>query len=126
MPTSKSPIKAAHLLRGAHAEKLAHEYLLAQGLQSVTRNFRCLYGELDLIMRDANTLVIIEVRYRKNNQYGGALASITQKKQQRIIASTQVYLIENKLDCPVRFDVVAMTANNQLDWLKNAFLLEYL
>lgn len=116
--------QAAHLQRGKQAEQLAHDYLVSQGLLSVARNFRCRYGELDLIMRDGQTLVIVEVRYRKNNVYGGALESITRTKQQRIIITTALYLSQYNIDCPVRFDVIAITANNQLQWLQNAFTNE--
>jgi putative endonuclease len=121
MPLLSNKPKAQHLVQGETAEQLAHDYLIERGLIAVTRNFRCAYGELDLIMQDAQSLVIIEVRYRKNNSYGGALESITYKKQQRIINATLVYLAQSQLNCPVRFDVVAITQTNQIQWLQNAF-----
>src|SRR5690606_40598126 len=65
--------------------------------------FRCKQGELDLIMLDKQTLVIIEVRFRKTDKYGSALESVTQKKQSRIIAATHLYLSINKTDKPIRF-----------------------
>ena len=94
--------------------------MLAQGLQPVCRNFRSRLGELDLVMKDGETLVIIEVRYRKTDRYGSALESITPKKQSRIIAATH-YLLQNKMACPVRFDVVALSGNASIEWIKNAF-----
>lgn len=113
---------APHLVRGTAAEEQAHAYLLTQGLQPVCRNFRCKQGELDLVMRDGGTLVIIEVRYRKTNRYGSALESITLQKQSRIIAAAQHYLLQHKLACPVRFDVVALSGNaSSIQWIKNAF-----
>ncbi|MFZ2727658.1 MAG: YraN family protein [Methylococcaceae bacterium] len=120
MPNITKP-QAAHLQRGKQAEQFAHDYLLSQGLLTIARNFRCPYGELDLIMREGQTLVIVEVRYRKNNLYGGALESITRTKQQRILTTTAFYLNQYNIDCPIRFDVIAITANNQLQWLQNAF-----
>ncbi len=110
-----------HLVRGEQSEQLACDYLLQQGLQIVDRNFRCKYGELDLIMLDANTLVIIEVRFRKSDKYGGALESITRKKQARIIATTQYYLMKNKLKNSVRFDVITLSNDRNINWIKNAF-----
>jgi putative endonuclease len=114
--------KAAHLLRGKSAEDQAHEFLISKGLKPVCRNFRCKQGELDLIMNDQKTLVIIEVRYRKSDVYGSALESVTISKQAKIIAATQHYLSTLRvLDCPLRFDVVAISGNGGIDWIKNAF-----
>ena len=78
--------KAAHLIRGENAEEQADKFLINKGLKPVCRNYRCKQGELDLIMTDHQTLVIIEVRYRKTDQYGSALESVTRAKQSRIIA----------------------------------------
>lgn len=113
--------KAAHLLRGESAEEQAHKFLIEKGLKPVCRNFHCKQGELDLIMTDQNTLVIIEVRFRKTDKYGSAAESITRAKQRRIIAATQIYLSTQKTDRPIRFDVVAMSGNGDLDWIQNAF-----
>ena len=113
--------KAAHLLRGANAEDQAHRYLIAQGLKPVCRNYRCRQGELDLIMLDGPTLVVIEVRFRKSDKFGSAAESITSAKQSRIIAATHMYLAAHKQDGPIRFDVVALSGNGAVEWIKNAF-----
>jgi putative endonuclease len=113
--------KAAHLLRGESAEEQAHRFLINKGLKPVCRNYRCKQGELDLIMTDQQTLVIIEVRYRKTDQYGSALESVTQTKQSRIIAATHSYLSSQKTDRPIRFDVVAISGNGKIEWIQNAF-----
>ncbi len=113
--------KASHLIRGDESEQLAQQYLIKQGLQAVEKNYPCKYGELDLIMRDQETLVIIEVRYRKSSKFGGAEESITPTKQSRIIATTQHYLLVNKIKSAIRFDVIAMSGNNEINWIKNAF-----
>ncbi|MCQ8179656.1 YraN family protein [Methylomonas sp. SURF-1] len=114
--------KPAHLQKGAGAEQRAAVYLQQQGLQLICSNFRCKQGELDLVMRDGAVLVIVEVRYRKSEQFGGALASITAQKQARIVAATQHYVIINNLShCAIRFDVVAISGDNRLNWIKNAF-----
>ena len=118
---SELKTKAAHLLRGESAEEQAHRFLINKGLKSVCRNYRCKQGELDLIMTDQQTLVIIEVRYRKTDQYGSALESVTRTKQSRIIAATHSYLSSQKTDRPIRFDVVAISGNGKIEWIQNAF-----
>lgn len=114
--------KPAHLVKGNNAERQALGYLQQQGLALVASNFRCKVGELDLVMRDGTALVIVEVRYRKSEQFGGALASITRQKQARIIAATQHYVIINNLSHhAIRFDVVALSGDGRINWIKNAF-----
>jgi putative endonuclease len=113
--------KAAHLLRGKSAEDQAYEFLVGKGLKLVNRNYRCKQGELDLIMTDQKTLVIVEVRYRKSDAYGSALESVTPSKQAKIITATQHYLSTLKSDCPLRFDVVAISGNGDISWIQNAF-----
>ncbi len=110
-----------HLQSGANAEKIALDYLKQQGLTPVTRNYRCQQGELDLIMQDGQTLVVVEVRFRKSEQFGGALQSITRHKQSRIIAATGHYLMKNNIQSPVRFDVIAINGQRQINWIKHAF-----
>ncbi|MCF6250964.1 MAG: YraN family protein [Methylococcaceae bacterium] len=114
-------IRPSHLIRGEKSEQQACHYLLNQGLQLIERNFCCKYGEIDLIMRDQQTLAIVEVRFRKSNKYGGALESVTRKKQSRIIAATQYYLLTHKMNCPIRFDVIALSNDTDINWIKNAF-----
>jgi len=113
--------RPSHLVQGEKSEHQAYHYLLQQGLQLVEKNFSCKYGEIDLIMREANILVIVEVRFRKSNKYGGALESISQKKQSRIIATTQYYLSSHKIDSLIRFDVITMSNDHDINWIKNAF-----
>jgi len=114
-------LRPLHLLRGEKSEQLACQYLLKQGLHLVDKNFRCKYGELDLIMKDSETLVIVEVRFRKSNKYGGALESISKKKQSRIITTTQYFISSNKINSQVRFDVITMSSDTDINWIKNAF-----
>jgi putative endonuclease len=107
--------------QGQQAEDWAYNYLQAQGLSLVVRNYRLRGGEIDLIARDGDYLVFIEVRYRSSNQFGGALASIDLRKQQRIIRTAQHYLLTHPMDLPCRFDVIAIDQAQQITWLKNAF-----
>ncbi len=109
---------------GKWAEEMAHVYLCNQGLQPVERNYRCRTGEIDLIMLDEKTLVFIEVRYRKSQRYGGSLASIDIRKQQRILATATNYLQIRRLDQQCRFDVVLIDGKvekSELNWIKDAF-----
>jgi putative endonuclease len=106
---------------GDAAENLACDYLQAQGLHLLMRNYRLRSGEIDLVMRDSSHLVFVEVRYRKTQQFGGALYSIDQRKQQKIINTAQHYLQRYRVTLPARFDVVAITGNNDIQWLQNAF-----
>ncbi len=118
MPNKQGPI---HLIRGQEAEQRACDYLLKQGLTLLERNFYCKFGEIDLIMQDTNTLVIVEVRFRKSNLYGAAEESISKKKQSRIILTTQYYISKNKVDSPIRFDVITLSNDTEINWIKNAF-----
>ncbi|MFK8017050.1 MAG: YraN family protein [Gammaproteobacteria bacterium] len=109
---------------GLAHEQRALDYLTQQGLDLVERNFRCKLGEIDLIMRDDDVTVFVEVRYRRSSSHGGALASIGQAKAQRIAATAQIWLRKTRAtpDRPIRFDVVALEGPQPtLRWLKAAF-----
>jgi len=94
--------------------------LRRQGLKPVAQNYRGRFGEIDLIMQDGATLVFIEVRLRRNADFGGAAASIDARKQQRIIRTAQQYLANLAQLPPCRFDAVLLD-DNGVQWLKNAF-----
>jgi putative endonuclease len=112
---------------GQAAEDQALGFLERQGLQLVTRNWRCKGGELDLVMLDADTVVFVEVRYRLHADFGGALGSIDERKQKRLALAATLFLHEEPRWAaqPCRFDVVALQgqghAGQPLLWLKNAF-----
>ena len=69
---------------GNITEHFAEQYLVHQGLTLIDKNVYCRQGEIDLIMQDGETLVFIEVKYRKNNHYGGAIAAISAAKQKKL------------------------------------------
>lgn len=121
MADKPNSTKAKHLLAGEQAEATALLYLQSCGLKLVEQNFRCRMGEIDLIMLDQQTLVFIEVRYRKSSHFGGAAASIDYKKQQKLLKASQFYLLKHPVDKPMRFDVVALEGNNEPNWIKGAF-----
>ena len=121
------PVKAnKHLAIGLGYERLALNYLRQSGLVFIQKNIRYRFGELDLVMRDNETIVFIEVKYRATNTFGGALSSVTYQKQQRLEKAALAWLAEhNRSDMePCRFDLVAITGKNcnlQFQWLKNIF-----
>ncbi len=110
-------------IQGDMAEQSVCEFLEKQQLRRVTQNYRCRVGEIDLIMRDSDTLVFVEVRYRTNPAYGSALESVTYAKQQRLIRAAQYYLQQKRLTEKVRcrFDVVVVQPDSPIEWIKNAF-----
>lgn len=113
---------AKHLIAGDAAEQLAATFLQEKGLTLLEKNFRCPYGEIDLVMRDGKTLVFIEVRLRSNDNYGGAAMSITQAKQQKLTRTAERYL-QIHGDAACRFDAILMqsTDPNAVEWIQNAF-----
>lgn len=113
---------------GDQAEEYALDHLQAAGLKLVTRNYRCAGGEIDLVMLDQKTLVFVEVRFRQNQRLGGALASVTDIKQQRVHRAAQRFLQTQRQyhSLPARFDVVSLEGDTQspkLSWVKNAFTI---
>lgn len=112
---------------GDQAEALAAAYLERNGLRILERNYRVRGGELDLMALDGETLVFVEVRYRKSARFGGAAASIDTRKQQRLIHAAQVYLLKHprQANRPCRFDCVLLDTlhNAHIDWIKDAFQL---
>jgi len=114
---------------GQKAEQEALNFLKQQGLKLITQNYYCRQGEIDLVMSDQQTLVFIEVRYRKSHHYGSSAESVTINKQKKIIHTAEHYLL-HKVKTPTpacRFDVVAIYPSDstqsslQFDWIKHAF-----
>ena len=109
-------------LAGASAEALAEAFLLRQGLRVLERNWRVRGGEIDLICEDRGSLVFVEVRLRRNKDFGGAGASITSTKQRRLILAARHYLA-GKRQRPCRFDAVLLDGLTEanIEWIRNAF-----
>lgn len=108
---------------GKHFELMAEQRLQSAGLQPLWRNYRCRGGEIDLIMRQGQTLIFVEVRYRADRRHGGAAASITRTKQQRVQLAARHYLQQhglNEAQQACRFDVVVFEGNTS-EWIQNAF-----
>jgi len=108
--------------RGVQAEQQALVFLQKQGLLLICQNFYCRFGEIDLIMSDQGTLVFIEVRYRKNQDFGGATASITPQKQRKLIKTAKHYLSQLDDEPYCRFDVIAISESAiEPQWIQDAF-----
>lgn len=121
-------MKTPPTLAGRAAEQLAESHLARRGLVTLDRNYRCPGGEIDLVMRDRDTLIFVEVRMRAGRQFGGAEESVDRRKQARIARCAEHYLQTRGgprgLDC--RFDVVALCrSGDQYDvsWIRDAFTL---
>lgn len=116
--TRRSPTQA----RGDAAEGRAAEFLLRHGLRLVERNVASRLGEIDLVMRDADAIVFVEVRSRARSDYGGAAASVGPAKQLRLRREAQRYLNRHYGDRwpPCRFDVCAFDGD-RIDWIRGAF-----
>ncbi|WP_233597891.1 YraN family protein [Comamonas sp. BIGb0124] len=112
--------------RGAAAERLACDYLRAQGLRLLQANYRTPGrggGEIDLVMADRDgTLVFVEVRKRRQDAQGGAGASIGALKQRRIVLAARHYLMRTGSRAPCRFDAVLLDGEPiRITWLRGAF-----
>lgn len=109
-------------LDGKSAELMAAAHLQRNGLTLLESNYRCRFGEIDLIMRDAEEIVFVEVRLRSSASFGGAGASITTAKQQKIARTAEHYLLLHGT-AACRFDAVLLDAlaEDRIHWLKNAF-----
>ena len=113
-------------LPGRDAEELACRYLVERGLQVTARNYRCPRGEIDLIMRDGDSVVFVEVRYRRSSRFGSGAETVDSRKQSRLIATAMHYLQANRnvAKHPARFDVVAVSPGDvrqSVQWIRDAF-----
>jgi putative endonuclease len=115
---------------GLRFEDQARDYLQAHGLLLLQPNYRCRFGEIDLVMRDGDTLCFIEVKFRKSLRFGGAAAAIPELKQRKIIKTALFYISTHKqlANQAMRFDAVLIqrqaNGSNQIDWIQSAFYAE--
>lgn len=113
--------------RGAASEQLAAEHLQSQGLVVLARNLRCRAGEIDLVCLDGDVLAIVEVRQRSRIEFGGALGSVTWRKQRKIIRATRYFLQRHAewRAYVMRFDVIGVEGlpdcRHRIVWIKDAF-----
>ncbi|MGE0681562.1 MAG: YraN family protein [Candidatus Binatia bacterium] len=112
---------------GRQGEQTAEQFLRERGYEIVTRNYRCTYGEIDLVARSRATLVFVEVRTQSGPTFGDPLESITQRKQRQIAKAALHYVVRQQVENqPLRFDVIGIFWNNsppQIVHVKGAFEL---
>ena len=112
---------------GSMAEDAALRYLQKHDLSLLERNFRSRFGEIDLIMRENNTIIFVEVRARKTGVFMHPVESVDYRKRDKIRKTSQVYMHKTAAwnHFHIRFDVVALTGSAvqdmQIDWIKSAF-----
>lgn len=120
-------MSSARAQRGAAVETAALAHLCEAGLQLLARNVRFKGGELDLVMRDGDTTVFVEVRYRADHRFGGGAASVDLRKRRKLVLAAQLFLQRHPALSrqPCRFDVVHASGEPpQLSWVRAAFRLE--
>lgn len=107
---------------GKYYEDIAAEYLEKQGLKIISRNYRCYFGEIDLIVLDKEYLVFVEVKYRRTLHQGNSLSAVDYKKQRVISKVARHFLMMHakSMNVPCRFDVIGIDGN-KIKWIKNAF-----
>jgi len=110
-------------MKGSDAERIALSYLQRQNLVLIAQNYRCRFGEIDLIMRDGATLVFVEVRMRGSEVFGGAATSITPAKQAKLLRTARHYLSQLNIEPPCRFDALLLSGadGQKIEWIKDAF-----
>jgi len=122
-------VSSPRQLAGRAIEEDAESHLVGAGLRAVARNVTCRMGEIDLVMREGDTLVFVEVRFRRSSSHGGAAASVTHAKRARLVAAARWYLMRNPrlAEAPCRFDVVAVEGSGEarrMEWLRDAFRID--
>lgn len=110
-------------LRGDYGERLALRFLEARGYSLLVKNFRCGRQELDLVMRQADTVVFVEVKARTGLSYGTPAEAVDARKRRNLLLAAQAYLMEHSLsDMPARFDVIEVyLPHGEIRHIVNAF-----
>ena len=106
---------------GRQAEDAALAFLQGRGLKLLERNYRCRFGEIDLVMREGGVLVFVEVRMRAGTAFGGARESITAAKRSRLLAAARHFLALQASVPQCRFDALLLNGDGGIEWLRNAF-----
>ncbi len=107
---------------GKKYEQEAVNYLKEQNCEILERNYKLLpIGEIDIIVKDKDTFVFVEVKYRKNKKYGTPAEFVTKTKQSKIIKTALCYIKNNKIQSDFRFDVISI-CGTEIEHIKNAFV----
>lgn len=106
--------------QGIAGEDAALAFLQHQGCRLIARNWHCAYGEIDLIVKNDNMILFVEVKYRKNPHFGGAAYSISASKLLKLQRSVEYYLQQHGLNhTPCRLDAVLIQGNQPPEWVQN-------
>jgi putative endonuclease len=112
---------------GKRGEDIAVAYLKNRGYRIIERNYTCLFGEIDIVAKDGDTVVFVEVKSRKSEKFGDPQGAVGREKQKKISRISLTYLEEKHLyPCNARFDVVAikmLPAGSIVELIQNAFEL---
>jgi putative endonuclease len=108
--------------KGAGGEEIARKYLKKQGLRILDMNFRSKIGEIDIIAKEKDTLVFVEVKSAMNTHFGSPLDWIPLKKQKRIIRVSQAYMLIKGLNkTSIRYDVISIDPDRNICHVRDAF-----
>ena len=113
--------------RGDYGESCAVRFLKKQGYKIIEKNFSTRFGEIDIIAKKNEYIVFVEVKLRKNNDFGGGVCAVDTHKQKRIKKTAAIYLSKFTEEFPVRFDVVVITCSDEkirkedIEVIENAF-----
>lgn len=116
---------ATHNELGKIGEEIACNYLIDKGYEIIERNWRNRHKEIDIIARDGQELVIVEVKTRQNDNYGEPDLAVTRQKQNRLINAANAYIFKKTLDTDTRFDIISIIfkdGNPVIDHIMDAFL----
>ena len=116
---------AKHNELGKKGEELAVQFLTEKGYEILERNWRNNHKEIDIIAKDGEELVIVEVKTRRNGDYGEPDAAVTHQKQTRLIYAANAYIFTNHLNCNTRFDIISIIYNDdnpEIEHIEDAFL----
>ena len=117
-------IKQNKRTTGSRYEDIAADFLRGREYSIIKMNFRCRIGEIDIVAKDKDTLVFVEVKYRKSRKYGYPEEAVSAYKQRKIIKTAQFFMcrygISDNVKC--RFDIVAVDGD-EIRLIKNAFTL---
>jgi len=116
---------AAHNDIGKQGEEIAVKYLIDKGYEVLERNWHNVHKEIDIIAKDGEDLVIVEVKTRQSNENGDPDMAVTKHKQRMLIAAANAYIFKNRLDISTRFDIISIVLkgdNPIIDHIEDAFL----
>jgi len=116
---------AKHNELGKRGEEMAVQYLTEKGYEILERNWRNIHKEIDIIAKDGECLVIVEVKARQSYEYGDPDIAVTRQKQWRLISATNAYVFQNNLDIDTRFDIISIVFKDDepiIEHIEDAFL----